>query len=111
MVKELTPLADIDVFSNKVKRKLDNIPGLFVSMTGFQLTAISEKSGRSVVILMDGANLMAILDRRLVLNGHFAQKLGDPDCEPAGQELDHRAPFVQSGEKHQPPSTFGRCGC
>lgn len=63
----LTPPSDLDVFSSKVQRKLDNTLGLFVSMSGFQPTAVTLHSGRSVIILMDGADLMAVLEGRIDL--------------------------------------------
>lgn len=65
--QELTPVADLDIFSSKVKRKLDNTLGLFVSMTGFQPTAVDVHSNRAVIILMDGADLMAVLEGRIEL--------------------------------------------
>ena len=64
--QELTP-ADLDIFSSKVKRKLDNTLGLFVSMSGFQPTAVDLHSNRAVVILMDSADLMPVLECRIEL--------------------------------------------
>jgi hypothetical protein len=67
--KELTANPDISVFRDKVGRRLDNTLGLFVSFSGFQPT-VMEQSGRGMretVILMDGADLMTVLDQRLTL--------------------------------------------
>jgi hypothetical protein len=65
---EKTPLAELDSFDKKVERKLDNTLGLFLSMNGFQETAIGISSGgRPRVILMDGADLTAVIDRRISL--------------------------------------------
>ncbi|WP_285728227.1 restriction endonuclease [Psychromicrobium xiongbiense] len=72
----LTPLADISVFKAKVEGKLDNTLGLFLSMNGFQPTAVEKLNGqdRSKVILMDGRDLMAILDERLALPAMITRK-------------------------------------
>jgi hypothetical protein len=65
---EKTPVADLDSFAGKVGRKLDNTLGLFLSMNGYQASAIEVHSrGRSVMILMDGADLSAIIDGRISL--------------------------------------------
>ena len=65
---EKTPLSDLDVFDRKVERKLDNTLGLFLSMNGFQDTAINISSGgRPRVILMDGADLSAVIEGRISL--------------------------------------------
>lgn len=67
--KELTANPDISVFRDKVKRRLDNTLGLFVSFSGFQPTVMEQsgRSGRETVILMDGADLMTVLDQRITL--------------------------------------------
>lgn len=53
----------------KLNRKLDNTLGLFVSINGFTPGAISaNSSGRRTLLLMDGADLMIVLDGRLDLN-------------------------------------------
>jgi hypothetical protein len=63
-----TPTADLDAFAGKIGRKLDNTLGLFVSMSGFQQTAISHHSqARSVMILMDGMDLSIVLEGRIEL--------------------------------------------
>ena len=65
----LVTLADIRAFAGKVNHRLDNTLGLFVSMNGFQENAITilNGQGRSQVILMDGADLMAVLQDRVTL--------------------------------------------
>jgi hypothetical protein len=61
-------VADLDAFAGKVGRKLDNTLGLFLSMNGFQDTAIDVHSqGRPTVILMDGADLSAVIEDRTSL--------------------------------------------
>jgi len=65
---ELTPPKDVDSFSMKVSRKLDNTLGLFLSMNGFQDSVLQLNSqNRSVVILMDGGDLNAVVDNRISL--------------------------------------------
>lgn len=60
--------ADIDSFAAKVIRKLDNTLGLFVSVNGFMSDAVVTRSTpRTVLLLMDGADLMAVLEERIDL--------------------------------------------
>lgn len=57
---------DLDSFSSKVRRKLDNTLGVFLSMNGFSIDGITaHSSGRPSIVLMDGADLMAVLDERI----------------------------------------------
>lgn len=64
----LTPGDELDSFEGKVGRKLDNTLGLFISMNGFQDTAISLHSNRrSTLILMTGADLNAVVEGRIGL--------------------------------------------
>ncbi|WP_371784680.1 hypothetical protein [Streptosporangium subroseum] len=61
-------VAALDSFAGKVGRKLDNTLGLFLSMNGYQDSAIQTHSrNRSVIILMDGADLNAVIDGRISL--------------------------------------------
>lgn len=63
-----TPVADLDSFAGKVGRKLDNTLGLFLSMNGYQESAIQTHSrGRPVMLLMDGADLSAVIEGRISL--------------------------------------------
>lgn len=58
--------ADLVIFEHKVKSKLENTLGLFLSINGFSeegLTAF--QANDKVVILMDGSDLMAIFDGRI----------------------------------------------
>ena len=60
--------ADLDVLAAKLSRKLDNTLGLFLSISGFTEDGVSTHSaGRRVMILMDGADLMAVLEGRIDL--------------------------------------------
>lgn len=57
---------DLDAFSSKIKRKLDNTLGVFLSMNGFSEDGIKAHSiGRPNLILMDGSDLMAVLEERI----------------------------------------------
>jgi len=79
---DLVGSADLDAFGGKISRKLDNTLGLFLSINGYSPGGITAYSkGRSVMILMDGADLMATVDGRIPLDqlirrkrAHAAQK-------------------------------------
>ncbi len=61
-------IQDLDAFSGKLTRKLDNTLGLFCSIDGFSEDAVTAHStGRRLMILMDGADLMAVLEGRIDL--------------------------------------------
>lgn len=58
--------AALDAFSSKIKRKLENTLGVFLSISSYSPDGISAHSaGGAVIILMDGADLMAILEERI----------------------------------------------
>lgn len=58
--------SDLDAFAGKIKRKLDNTLGVFLSINFFSEDGVqAHSSGRGVVLLMDGAGLMAVLERRI----------------------------------------------
>lgn len=65
----LTPLADLDIFAGKIRRKLDNTLGVFLSVNGFEPNAVSKSSqeGRPLAILMDGGDLGVVLEGRITL--------------------------------------------
>lgn len=66
--KELCSIQDLDAFSGKLTRKLDNTLGLFCSINGFSEDAVKAHStGRRLMILMDGSDLMAVLEGRIDL--------------------------------------------
>lgn len=67
--KEKTGIQDLDAFSAKISRKLDNTLGLFISINGFTDDAIAAHStGRKKMILMDGMDLMTVLEGRIKLD-------------------------------------------
>jgi hypothetical protein len=65
---ELVSIQDLDAFSGKLTRKLDNTLGLFLSINGFSEDAVKAHStGRRLMILMDGSDIMGVLEGRIDL--------------------------------------------
>ena len=61
-----TNASDLDAFAGKISRKLDNTLGLFLSINGYSEEAVKIHSrGRSTILLMDGTDLMAVLEGRI----------------------------------------------
>lgn len=66
--QEMVSAADLDVLAGKLSRKLDNTLGLFLSVNGFSEDGVrAHSSGRRLMILMDGGDLMAVLEGRIDL--------------------------------------------
>ena len=64
--KELVAAADLDSLAGKLGRKLDNTLGLFLSINGFSPDGVAAySSGRKLMLLMDGGDLMAVLEQRI----------------------------------------------
>lgn len=64
--KDLINKADLAVFSDKVKTKLENTLGVFLSINGFSQDGVAaHQAGGAAIILMDGGDLMAILEERI----------------------------------------------
>lgn len=63
------PAADLDALAAKLARKLDNTLGLFLSINGFSNDGVQAHSsaGRRLILLMDGGDLMAVLEGRIDL--------------------------------------------
>ena len=58
----------LDAFASKVRRKLENTLGVFLSINGFSPEGVSAHcSGGAVIILMDGTDLMAVFEERIDL--------------------------------------------
>ena len=58
----------LDRLASKVKRQLDNTLGLFLSINGFSADGVADHCrSRPVLMLMTGADLMAVLDGRIDL--------------------------------------------
>lgn len=65
---ELVRANALDSLASKVQRKLDNTLGLFLSINGFSADGIAAHSlGRKVLLLMDGSDIMAVLEGRIEL--------------------------------------------
>ncbi len=61
-------VADLDSFSGKIGRKLENTLGLFLAVNGFQSSVLTTYSqNRSQLFLMDGSDLSAVLEDRVGL--------------------------------------------
>lgn len=66
--QELVGIQDLDAFSGKLTRKLENTLGLFLSINGFSEDAVKAHStGRRLMILMDGSDIMGVLEGRIDL--------------------------------------------
>ena len=66
--QELGSAEELDSLAGKLARKLDNTLGLFLSINGFSEDAVkTHSSGRRLMILMDGSDLMAVLEGRIDL--------------------------------------------
>ncbi len=66
--QELVAAGDLDGLAGKLSRKLENTLGLFLSINGYSEDAVkTHSSGRRLVILMDGSDLMAVLEGRIDL--------------------------------------------
>ena len=64
--KQPVGIEDLDAFKGKVRRRLENTLGLYVSVNGYAQTAVdSQSAAQPVLILMDGLDLMAVLDGRI----------------------------------------------
>ncbi|WP_132978630.1 hypothetical protein [Thiobaca trueperi] len=66
--QSLVAANDLDGMAGKLSRKLENTLGLFLSINGFSEDAVTaHSSGRRLLILMDGSDLMAVLEGRIDL--------------------------------------------
>ena len=64
--KEITGIQDLDAFAGKVRRRLENTLGLFLSINDYSEDAVrAHSSGQAVIFLMTGADLMAVLEGRI----------------------------------------------
>lgn len=71
-----TPLSDLDSFSGKIGRKFENTLGLFISISGFSDEALVQfkNSCDKRVLLMDGEDLIAVLDERITISNLLTRK-------------------------------------
>jgi hypothetical protein len=59
---------ELDSLAGKLSRKLENTLGLFLSINGYSEDAVkAHSSGRRLLILMDGSDLMAVIEGRIDL--------------------------------------------
>jgi len=64
--KNLANKADLAVFSDKVKTKLENTLGVFLSINGFSQDGVAaHQAGGASILLMDGGDLMAVFEERI----------------------------------------------
>lgn len=73
--KDLTPLDDLRGFGAKVKSKLKNALGVFISINGFVDACKSCKDEIVMqILLIDGRNLMEVLEGRIRLDDMIREK-------------------------------------
>jgi hypothetical protein len=66
--QDRSAVADLDTFTGKINRKLENTLGLFFSINGFQESAVDAHSQAGPrLFLMDGSDLSAVLEDRISL--------------------------------------------
>ena len=66
--QDLVDAADLDSLAGKLTRKLDNTLGLYLAINGYSEDGVRQhSSGRRLMILMDGSDLMAVLEARIDL--------------------------------------------
>ena len=63
---ELVNKADLAVFTDKVRTKLENTLGVFLSINGFSPDGVAaHQAGGASILLMDGGDLMAVFEERI----------------------------------------------
>ena len=74
--QELSTTSDLSIFAEKVRRKLDNTLGLFLSISGFQpnAVALSGEGGRRLLLLAEGYDLAMVLDGKILLDELLRRK-------------------------------------
>ena len=66
--KEPVRAADLDSLAGKLTRKLDNTLGLYLAINGYSEDGVrTHSSGRRLILLMDGSDIMAVLEGRIDL--------------------------------------------
>jgi hypothetical protein len=64
--KEPVNKADLAVFSEKVRTKLENTLGVFLSINGYSSDGVTaHQAGGASILLMDGGDLMAVFEERI----------------------------------------------
>lgn len=73
--KELVNKADLAVFSDKVKTKLENTLGVFLSINSYSQDGVAaHQAGGASIILMDGSDLMAVFEERIDFTSLLVRK-------------------------------------
>jgi hypothetical protein len=63
---------DLDSLAGKLQRKLDNALGLYLAINGYSEDGVhAHSSGRRLILLMDGSDIMAVLEGRIDLVHFF----------------------------------------
>ncbi len=64
--KEMVNKADLVVFADKVRTKLENTLGIFLSINGFSRDGVAaHQAAGASILLVDGGDLMAVLEERI----------------------------------------------
>jgi len=64
--KELVNKAHLATFTDKVRTKLENTLGIFLSINGFSQDGVTaHQAGGASILLMDGSDLMAVFEERI----------------------------------------------
>ena len=64
--KDLVNKASLAAFTEKVRTKLENTLGIFLSINGFsQDGVVAHQAGGASILLMDGGDLMAVFEERI----------------------------------------------
>lgn len=66
--REPVRASDLDSLAGKLSRKLDNTLGLYLAVNGYSEDGIrAHSAGRRLMLLMDGSDIMAVLEGRIDL--------------------------------------------
>ena len=66
--KEPVRATDLDSLAGKLSRKLDNTLGLYLAINGYSQDGVRQhSSGRRLTLLMDGSDMMAVMEGRIDL--------------------------------------------
>lgn len=64
--RDMVSVQELDAFSSKIRRKLENTLGVFLSINGYSDDAVrAHSSGQPSIVLVDGADLMAVFEERI----------------------------------------------
>ncbi len=73
--KDPLGIEDLDALKGKVKSRLENTLGLYIAVNGYSKTAVERhNAAHPVLILMDGADLLAVLESRISLDELLLRK-------------------------------------